>query len=539
MKLERLPEYVTIAVVLTLGLLFAVVAGSMAGAGQVSMIFAVVLGAMAVGVAISLRERIWILLPVLWALSGSLVFLPIPLSIKDMGVLYLFGAYLVMRALKVIRGRIRFDFIDIWMLVLVTWLAVAYFRNPVGTYAMGSDRVGGRPYFDVFIGILAYLILSHAVLPKQWQPRAPLIFALGNLFSSFIGTLTFMVPSTAIVIGKVYSGVNMLGLQTENMQAQNEVAADRQAHLTPAGRDLIYVLGSYFRPLTLITPFYFWRFIATLVVLFVVMKAGSRSLLLEAALFMLVATYFRRGFGEAIGAVAIGVPLLAMVILLHGHLYTLPFSAQRALSILPGKWDDHAVQDARHSSEWRFEMWRNVLTTDGYINDRWLGDGFGFTRREFEIMRRIEDLKMADHAGSQESMMRAGMFHSGPLSTVRNVGLVGLVIYLVLMFLMARMAVRLIEKSRGTPLFPLALFVGVPWIYKIVIFVLVFGAFETALPEALLALGFFKMIQNTHRADEPVKDLVLDPAPVARARRQRRFGAAMIKPTLPTTGHLR
>ena len=58
-----------------------------------------------------------------------------------------------------------------------------------------------------------------------------------------------------------------------------------------------------------------------------------------------------------------------------------------------------------------------------------------------------------DPRESQENMLISGDFHSGPVSTIRFVGYVGLALFFPLLVGIAVYAARLIKRAKGTPYF--------------------------------------------------------------------------------------
>ena len=93
--------------------------------------------------------------------------------------------------------------------------------------------------------------------------------------------------------------------------------------------------------------------------------------------------------------------------------------------------------------------------------------------------------------------MITGGVHSGPVSSIRYVGAVGMVMFMILLVLMAREAVRLVRLARGTDYFILALFVAVPIVWEPINFVFIFGGYESGLPNAIISIGLLKVLANT------------------------------------------
>ena len=173
---------------------------------------------------------------------------------------------------------------------------------------------------------------------------------------------------------------------------------------------------------------------------------------------------------------------------------------QRALSWLPGDWDPAAVLDAEASTEWRVEMWEWAWNDDRILRNKIWGQGFGLT---LDDMNLIATSLAAGQGGSsllggsdRELFMINGTFHSGPISTVKYIGIIGFTLYFPLMCYMGLLAWRLCKKARGTKAFTLALFLGIPIIYEPFNFIFVFGGLDGNYPQLLFWAGLLNMTSN-------------------------------------------
>jgi hypothetical protein len=515
MKLERVNEYVTTTIVLVCGLIFAVLAGRETGEGHMRMITTMLSVAVCAALCIGLRSRIWLLIPLGWELAGYLPFLQVPFSVRDITVLVVFGAFLVFYALKVIRRKSKFEFLDLVILVNVGYLASVFIRNPVGFRAFGSEMVGGRPYFNVGIAFLAYWVMKRAPVNLPDIRRMPVVLLVGAAVVSLAGAITYFAPDAAMLLGRVYSG---FAPELQNPEA-GEAMVERRTTLTVIGNAGIRTLCSYFAAVTLFLPFYPLRFVGAMLSLLAILLSGFRSSLFTAFVFIGLSTYFRKRKQDLLIFVLLGSIGLAVLGLGNGRLFNLPLAAQRALSFLPGNWNPIAVEDARGSSEWRFEMWRMVLREDKWINNKVLGDGFGFTKYDLAIMEAYREGGAGFVGASrQEGFMIVGSYHNGPLSTVRYVGFVGLAFFYVLIILLAVRGWRLVRESYGSPYFAPALFVGMPVIISPFIFTFMVGGFDANFPEALFAAGLLKVME---RALEVAGTLENAEAPVALSQRTK------------------
>jgi hypothetical protein len=201
---------------------------------------------------------------------------------------------------------------------------------------------------------------------------------------------------------------------------------------------------------------------------------------------------------------------------------------QRTLSWLPGDWSYEAVSDAQGSTEWRVEMWKIALTDRSYINNILIGDGFGFTHWELGIIHAADSARLQGidvGITSQEAALRVGNYHSGPVSTIKIVGVVGLILYAVLFTSVAVYAHRLLVRARGTPLFEVALFLCIPNIYFPFVFIAVFGGFDPAFAITLLTVGLMQLFERALGQVENTRQAGATPRPRRIVRTRTPSGA--------------
>lgn len=471
-------------------MVLAISCGTLTGRGQTGALFLIVACCLAAALCLWLKQRIWILIPMFWTLTGQIRELPMPFAVRDLIVGGVFSISLVFIALKIIRGKPQYQLVDLVLGAILVYLFTVFIRNPVGVEALNSQRIGGKPYFNVFIAVLAYWVLSRVSLSEREGRFFPILVGLGGMINSILHAITVNFPVLTPWMSRFYSGLAVETLMTEGYLPQQM----RQTYLTGASVPLL-AFFSYFRPIRTINPMVWWLFIPTVICSIAVMLSGFRSLVLAIAVYFCIASYVRTGWRDIIRCIMIGVPLLSVFLLGQGRLFNLPHHMQRSLSFLPGAWSAAALGDAQRSTEWRLYMWKIVLTEDKYIINKWLGDGFGFSRREYAIMQRMS--VTTDVSGDQESVMIMGGVHSGPISTIRAVGILGLAAYTVFLVLFARFAWRLIRKAQNTPFFPLALFLGIPVVWEPFGYFFIFGGFENSLPNSIFTLGLLNMLKNS------------------------------------------
>jgi hypothetical protein len=210
-----------------------------------------------------------------------------------------------------------------------------------------------------------------------------------------------------------------------------------------------------------------------------------------------LASYIRGGVRHVVPLVAAGLAAVVTIVVLQTAGLSVPLPAQRALSFIPISWDSRASVDAKGTVDWRVDMWRLALTSDRYIKNKVLGDGFGFDPAELRAQTTLTAFRMDTSYGLQDYFMITGDYHSGPVSAIRFVGYVGLFLFTALLIANARYAWKIINISKNTAYFPVALFFGIAAIYHPVCFWLIFGSFGGDFIQAIFTLGMLNMLDRS------------------------------------------
>jgi hypothetical protein len=495
MNIERVPERLIRWIVIIMGILSAVMLARKAADEQYGTIIAVFVSVFFIGTLLVMRGFIWLLIPIFWTLVGQMQGLALPFAARDIVIALVFLAFLALSTLKAVRRKPEYELLDKVLLLLLLYILSVFVRNPVGFQAIGSDRVGGRPYISAIFGCLAYWVLVRSSLPDRWGQRLLIAMLAGQLIEGVLSTIAYYFPSTTPSIAYFYSNVFDGAFQAGNVNGPEGENAGRLIHLSGIGVPLALFAVAFWKPLTLINPLHIWRFLFLSAAFFAILLSGFRNLFLAASMYFILSSWLYHGLHSIVRFSIIATPFLAIALMLQGTFLNLPLSAQRALSFLPGKWDNVAVAEARESTEWRVFMWKEALFGDKYIHSKWFGDGFGFSMTDLQIM--AANTLTGNTADQHENLLISGGVHSGPVSTIRYVGYIGLIIFLYLIYLTARNALHIIRRARGTPFFILTLFIGLPILWFPFHFILVYGAFERDLPTAIYAIGILRMLKNS------------------------------------------
>ena len=410
--------------------------------------------------------------------------------------IFFFTLFFATRALP---WKRKLSTLDYLIYINLAYLASVYIRNPAGFWAMQTSVVGGRPYFEIALAFGAFVILSRVQISDFIAKVFPLFFVIPAWCVGVLDVFGRLVPQTNNALNTIYSGVGSQGVASAFRQ-EERLGETRMTGLLPVGLSSVLTLYSKYNPITLISPLYPGRVLMLLVAFGAIFLSGFRSALLFAMVAFFLSALLRGHLKDLWVASSVALVALITLISVQGTVLELPRTMQRALSWLPGNWSPEAVADAQGSSQWRFEMWEWAWNDDRILRDRVWGQGFGLS---IEDMNLIASSLMAGQGGAnllggsdRENFMITGSFHSGPLSAIKYIGVVGLALYYPLMCYMAVVAWRLCRRARGTKAFTLALFVGIPVIYEPFNFVVVFGGLDSNYSQLLFWAGLLNMTSN-------------------------------------------
>jgi hypothetical protein len=442
----------------------------------------------------AMGKRIWLLIPFTVALSLSLRLPGQPSSLL-LGQLLVIGFTFILFLTRKIDYRFRKNELDVWILILTGFVLQVYLRNPVGVSLFGGGTVGGKAYAIYVLTLLSTLILSGISVPLsdlKWIFRISVIGGILNFIISLTGTF---VPIVGYMIQLSFERSDEVN--HENIgQAVDSGAATRISFTNNLSKNLAIWIAACVSPIkVLLSPK--WGILAIIAVASAVLS-GYRNGVGYVGLTFLLGILYRGGFSGFIAsllAASAGLALLAGINLVS----PLPPNVQRSLTFLPGTWDDRYKQDTEVSDEWRFEIWQEVLLTDRWIQNKWFGDGLGFSAAELAAQINSREGVRAGISGfdaHRESILASGDYHSGPVQTIRVIGYFGLLVLLIAQIRLAVSAHRLTKKYRNSEWYPTTLLIGIPIIISPIFFVFIFGTFASASSSLLVGYGMIRLLQN-------------------------------------------
>lgn len=483
-------------VVAGLGLLAALFIGSSIGSANVTLV-ALLISVIPVFVTvISLKQMIWVLIPIGWFLNNRIGALPLPLSVQDITIIASVSGFALLVIMRQVPAKTVRTLLDNVVYLNLAYIITVFIRHPAGFFFFQTEQVGGRAYISVLLAFAAYLVLSRATLTPFLAKIWPLFTIVPLLFGSMLAVTARLLPSLAPVLTAIY------GQPSTGVEQAVVIGEERLPEVQTLGTMTILALVSVYPPLSLINPMYPGRVFLLLLGLSAIFLSGFRLAIMAGVVYFVLSLVLRRQLaGLWIFATMLAASFLTLIALQNNQVLELPFTVQRTLSFLPGAWDPDAKRDASESTQWRLEMWKYAWEDDRILRDKVWGQGFGLSLADMQIEAATRTGGRSEGSGfiggaMQEWWLINGAFHNGPLSAIRNVGVVGLFLYVVLIITSVKVAWSICLQTKSTYLFAMALFITIPIIWEAFRFVFLYGHYPAAICLSLYWAGLINLLRN-------------------------------------------
>jgi hypothetical protein len=411
------------------------------------------------------------------------------------------------------------------LFLLLVVVVTAVMTGGIGMAAFGSEIYGGRRYFMIFAAILGYFAISRLRVPPGRETLYASVFFLMGVTAA-IGALPGLIsiPPTLYFLFAIFpiESIQLLFFDP------SEETPIRLNSLAPAASAILwYCLARYGLRGTFglaggyhLFPFRFrggfelqqpWRLVLALFALWMGLQAGFRSVF---AFYIVVFAilFFMEGLHRSPALPAVILGFLCLGALAIPAASKLPLTVQRALSFLPLDIDPVARMSAQSTTEWRVQMWQDILPSV----PKYLLLGKGYTINPIEMER----ARLVPGADSAMIAMIAGDYHNGPLTLLVPLGIWGFIAFL--WFLVAALRVLWNNYRFGDPaLHRINTFLLVYFTVRTLFYFFVFGSFATELYHFTGAVALSIALNGGVRQPAPVPAArtVFSPLPLARATR--------------------
>lgn len=466
-----------------------------------------IVGALFVCLCLALGRHVWILIPATLGMRGTVNALPGSpdvWALMTIAVGFFTFARIAVRRQKL---NLRWSGMETALLLVALTILQAAIRNPVGVSILGGDVGGGKPYFQFALGFAAFILVANADADVRSWRWAVVALIIGSIVDCLIAILGEVSPDFAKFMIRFYSNVSFAA--TQSLTWITNIEDVRLATLGRLGAILGLIACTFWRPLAAFDLSKPWRGLVALVSIALLFLGGGRGPLGRLMVNFIFGSALRKRWVDIlVGGFAGALLLTGLVIAFPTQ--RLPYAVQRVLTAVPGVTLDlrsDVASDAKHSSDIRFEMWRLALTSDKYIDNRILGDGFQISQRELAARSAymFGDFRLAGDLDTIEMFMATGSYHGFHAETIRFTGVVGLIAATAALIVFAVFAMRCIRRFEGSPHWGFVLFICMPYLIHWWWFWLVYGGYREQMPALIATAGLIKLlwVMQVKENDEP------------------------------------
>jgi hypothetical protein len=351
-----------------------------------------------------------------WNMTAVLFFLP---GRPQIWVFTAFASFGVMIVQKTLISRCRWlkapmvtaPLLAVICVVLVT----ANFTGGLGLAAFGSETVGGKAYFWMIAATCGYF----AIISQ------PITFGKENLYAGlfFLGTLSNAIGSSLGVLTPALYYVFLVFPIDAMPGAENPDFISRYYGLSTAAMAGFYYILARYGLRRILAEKLIWPTIGLIMATVVVLGGGYRSFFIPiAGVFVFV--YYLEGLVRSRYTLPVAMTGLLVFLAAMPFAEKMPMAIQRSLSILPIKVSPAARLEAERSSEWRIEMWKEVLPeVPKYF---WFGKGIAIDKDALEFSQAMRRGTTSQHEGA----VLTGAYHNGGLTVLIPFGIWGLLTWI-------------------------------------------------------------------------------------------------------------
>lgn len=475
-------------------------------ASSQSEVFYVTGGVGIIALVLVMGARIWLLIPLVVFSNLYFRWIPGNLALRELTFLITIAGTVLLVLGRKIKIRFHVGLPHVLGLVVICCIVQAYLRHPTGLALFGSGNVGGRPYFIVGLAVGGAAILSAIQVPLRDLIAARRFAMVGGVFTILAQCIAY-IPGMGLFMTIAFGTGNM-GFMQSSTAATTDTAGRNVAGAATA-EALPNILNGYSDPIKALYANR-WTIIIALA-LFGALISGFRSRIALVGMTLAFGIFYWSGFRTVLLASMLAVISYIIIVAINVFL-PLPGKVQRALSFLPGSWEQRYVNEGESSTDWRVEIWEEALFTDRWIDNKMFGDGLGFTSEELGMQQGLSDgsLSFGGFGGltdQQISILVNGDYHSGPVSLIRTVGYVGLVVFVLAMLVLAVACHKLLRRHKGSPHFGLLAIFLIPAMVHPLYFALIFGGFSKDVPAFFLNLGLYGLLRNNFDALDDLDEL--------------------------------
>jgi len=388
----------------------------------------------------------------------------------------------------------------------------------IGIRALGGTGWGGRKYFTIAMAVLSMPILfSFSGASYQDFQKIPFLYFAGVFMDLLPDTFTTFLPATAPYIFHFYSAVNVAeygkGL-AGNFGGEEGITRFHAFGRLGAAWGLMML--SYFPVQKWLSPSKLWVVPSLFLGFVLTAISGFRSFIFNFLIVLISGLYAT----ARMKAVLLLPMVLAGVLIIagtQGTVFNYPNGIQRALSFLPGAWNQRAAHEAKSSNEWRQRI-RELFFDEYFSKHPLLGDGYGFdpnlARKQQELFLRIAALAERDEYADVRGFIEMKQPHEGDICALLVVGIVGTAFFVAFCAFLVIYGIKTILSLPPNQVQPIQIWAFALLMQNSLSFFIVFGDLAPALFQ-LCPIGAILIASERLRAKGALAQEPFDPLPAA------------------------
>jgi len=386
--------------------------------------------------------------------------------------------YILNRQLKFISAPI---IVKPLLFILLVVVLTARLTGGIGLNVLGGgENVGGKRYLCLILAVMGFFALTAVKIPPQRRKLYIFLF-FGGALSMAVANLAYVVtPSLSFIFLVFPTDQGGADAVTNNAFAA-QYSIVRLAGLSTSSVSIIFLLLAIYGFRGLLDMRKSWRLPTLILLIGATLYGGFRSQIIMVGLILTI-LFFMEGLARTRLLPAFVLLFVLGIAIALPSLKHMPLVVQRSLAFLPDSLiDPEAADNANASTDWRLQMWAEVLPeVPQYLI---LGKGLGINSHELDMQR--DNLGGSQYSGA----MLAGDYHNGPLSLIIPFGLFGVAGFI--WFLVAGTKVLYRNYKFGDPdLLLINRFFLAQFIMKMIVFFFIFGSFYGDLLAFTGVLGF-------------------------------------------------
>ncbi len=379
-------------------------------------------------------------------------------------------------------------------------VATAAMTGGISLQVLGSSASGGRQYFYILTAIVGFFALSsRTISPKQAYVFVALFYLPG--IAAVLPHLAAQAGAAARFIIFFFPGEIPTDLADMAQRPQadgfGEVRLGGMMAVSFAVFSWMLVRYGIRGVFDLGRP---WRLGIFLLGIASGFLGGFRSHLISIMLAFAILFLMERLWRTRVMLILIVMGLLSTV-LLAGFADKLPTTVQRTLSFLPFDIDPMIKVQAESSSQWRIDLWKQVVEEVPV----YFFKGKGYTFSSDDMYMALFGQANLGAVGAAQGAAVAGDYHNGPLSLIIPFGIYGVLVFM--WFVAAALVYLYKSYKRGLPeLKTINAFLFASFLAKTIFFFSIFGAVANELYIFTGILGL-SVALNMHKSREQEADV--------------------------------